>query len=510
MPEYTILSEENKENSATLRKGAQSFILSLDQFPALNRNDDDLQFILDELEKLTKSDVERNLAQTNAAELERMFILGMLAVEKRLPILQNATFPIHRKNRRMVRLLQKLLESLANSLFAALVDPATAGIREQHPSADLLLWRTLKVLSLHLQTSYLSASPAGPGIWLQLHRAYTLALEMGVAEQTPRGASTSPQNLYYATVLLGCAQPASFTSREIAFIAEYLELFSDQTDPGQDSCADSSNCFWVNTLQDSQAEACARKSPPAKTVVHYFYCDRIAALLDNQLDSLETGMLPAQLGLPDIAGTPLGRGVMRRLISYWGEPSKRRFPRRRQNYRAVLCVGLNQLWQMFRGKDPSQAPTSSWMIINESPDGYAIMHVAGTIGTLAVGDIAAIRTETSENWQICIVRWALSENQEHIEIGLQSLATCAIPALVAQPGESNSGLQPVLVLPAIPPLRTSDILVTPPGILDKQPERIVLMIENGNLELREVRNTWQKEQNSQIEAFAIEAELRPF
>lgn len=37
--------------------------------------------------------------------------------------------------------------------------------------------------------------------------------------------------------------------------------------------------------------------------------------------------------------------------------------------------------------------------------------------------------------KVCIIRWALSENQEHLELGLQILATDAVPAF----GTTESG-----------------------------------------------------------------------
>ena len=221
-------------------------------------------------------------------------------------------------------------------------------------------------------------------------------------------------------------------------------------------------------------------------------------------------MQPSQIGLPEFAGTPPGRGVMRRLISHWGDPGKRRFPRRRQNYRAALCTGLGNLWQMFHAKESLPVDTSSWMIINESPDGYAVMHVSGKTGPITVGDVTAIRTETGDNWQICLVRWALSENQEHFELGLQIIATRAIPAILAAPATASTP-EPlsVLVLPEIPALRAAEMLVVPTGTLDNQTRNLILMLEKENLEIREVRSTGLNEQNGQIEVFTIEPESPP-
>ena len=61
------------------------------------------------------------------------------------------------------------------------------------------------------------------------------------------------------------------------------------------------------------------------------------------------------------------------------------------------------VFQLFQ---TSSAPSevSNWMVVNESPDGYAIMHVSGKAGAITVGDVVALRTETGNNWQLCIIR----------------------------------------------------------------------------------------------------------
>jgi hypothetical protein len=172
-----------------------------------------------------------------------------------------------------------------------------------------------------------------------------------------------------------------------------------------------------------------------------------------------------------------------------------------------LCAGLGNLWTLFQDGDAALVETSSWMVTNESPDGYAVMHVSGKTGTMSVGDVTAIRTESGEDWQICIVRWALSENQEHLEFGLQILATHAVPAFLAVPANADaddSRRLSVLILPEIPALRATEMLVVPSGALNNQRKNFVLVVEKDNLEVREMRSTHLDERNSQIEVFSIE------
>ncbi len=154
---------------------------------------------------------------------------------------------------------------------------------------------------------------------------------------------------------------------------------------------------------------------------------------------------------------------------------------------------------------------SQWMITNESPDGYALMHLNGKAGRIRVGDIVALRTETdagsSERWQICLVRWAISENPEHIEIGLQVLAPEAIPALLAIPSDpGNKAQTSALILPELPPLRNEPVLVVPAGAIHDPNHKLLLLIERANLEIRQVRASGISEQTERVEVFTIETD----
>lgn len=501
---YSLMNSDGIKSTASSQTGLHAISAWLDAPPPLNTTDDLLP-LLSHLATLRTSQV---TLEQRASVLERLYTRSISVLTTLLPALSSVALPIPitRKTRQLIRSLQNLLRMLAEDLLAA--QKSDDGEQTHHglgQAADLPLWRSLYALAQHLLISNLAASPAGIGIWQQLHQTYATARRLDLVCHTPDGTSGTLQNIYFSAILLACAQPASFTSREVDFVAAYLERFADRIDLTATTSSKSPAMFWIDPAGDAAAFACSRKSAPPETSVLYFSCARLAALLRKQLAALEAGEQPRQINLPDFAGTPAGRGVLRRLITYWGEPGKRRFPRRRQNYRSVLCVGLDSLWRLFQEGDEADIETSSWMITNESPDGYAVMHVSGKTGGMSVGDVTAMRTESGENWQICIVRWALSENQEHIELGLQIMATRAVPAFLALPAlASNSGRLSVLILPEIEALRATEMLVVPSGALNNQPGKLILVVEKENIEIREMKSIHLDEQNSQIEVFSIE------
>jgi hypothetical protein len=449
--------------------------------------------------------------QRHFATLDRLYTRCISVVSNLRPSLVGTSLPISRRTRQLIRNLQDMLRSLADEYESTLARFVASPSPEQEMVQERILGRILFALAQHLFTSNLVAAQAGNGIWQQLHKTYETARRLNIVRDTKDDTPPHLQKTYYAAVLLGCAQPASFTADEVNFVAAYLELFADQVDFALSAPEDSPARFWIDPERDAPAVACSRKAAPPETKVRYFACDRLAALLNTQLADLESGHPAEQIGLPDFANSPAGRGVLRRLVVNWGYPGTRRFPRRRQSYRAVLCAGLDSLWQLFQNEEVATVDTSTWMITNESPDGYSVMHVAGKTGRVSVGDVIALRSESGENWQICIVRWAFSENPEHLELGLQILATRATPAILARPGAPADIAErlSVLLLPQIQALRATEMIVAPSGALEEHPDRLVLVVERENIEVREVKGTRLDEQNSYIEVFSIEPDERP-
>jgi hypothetical protein len=443
----------------------------------------------------------------NSAILDNFYVRSIETVEARLLLLSEMSLPIPRKPRQIIRNMQDLLELLGRIL---LTPPEEKNEKDDTaPAVDispLALWRALHLLSRHLLISSLTAAPPQAGIWKQLHEVYQLAGRMGVTHTVPEGATRSLKDEYYAAILLGCAQPTSFTGRDVYFLDTYLERFSGQVDTDVDTSEDSHVTFWINPESDTSATPYSRKHPRPETPVVNFSCHRLAALLESQLAALDAGTRPKQINLSAFASTTAGIGVMTRLIHLWGNPGKRRFPRRSQNYRSDLCLGFDSLCHLYK---PESRPiaASAWMVTNESPDGYAVMHLSGKTRAIKVGDIAGLRTKNGDSWQICIIRWALSENQEHIELGLQILAHRAYTASVTLPAgrdaRAKTAHRPALVLPAASMFRENEALIVHSGALEGHSKNLVLVIERDNVEIREISNIYCDERNGSIELYGI-------
>lgn len=443
--------------------------------------------------------------------LDLLYEYAAKIVFAHLPDLQEITLPLARKTRRMVRALRDLLALLAQDYLDAL--PAAPDPQDGEPAPRSLatLQRAIRCLAWHVTISHLVAAPPEAGIWLQFHGAYRASRRLGLAKSA--GGEIDSERVYLSTLLVAVAQPASFNACELDFIGRYLEVCGAAVELSEEVPSGQQGVFWIDPEKDIPAQALTRRTPTPDSTVLYFACDSVARGAAAHLAALEAGQGAAALGLPAFADTPAGRGVLRRLSQLWGQPAKRKFPRRRQSYRASLCAGLDHLWHLLRGDDNSA--TSEWMITNESPDGYAMMHVAGEIEQIRVGDIVAIHPHPDDppvnnGWSVCIVRWALSENAEHIEIGLQVLAPHAIPVELAVPdGHGGGDHASALLLPQLPPLRPLPALAIRTGVVDDQARKLIILVEQGNLAVHELRVTERNEQTSSIEVFTVAPDERP-
>lgn len=444
---------------------------------------------------------------------ERVKLLDLLypqaerVVASELPSLREIGLPIPRRLRRHTGVIQELLEILIQEylfLLSESLDPRTT---QPHGRPHQSLRWVVRCIGWHIRISHLIAAPTRIGIWQQLHAAYRMARRFGIAELPSEDGEPSIQQSYIRILLAAIAQPASFCSTELEFINAYLASAVRPIDIFETPPRDRNGVFWLDLEQDFPAHALARRPPNSHTLALYFACDLLARDTREHLAALTKGTPASNLGLPAFADTPAGRGVLRRLAQRWGQPSKRRYQRRRQYYRVKLCAGLEQLWRLIRHPEIEDR-ISEWMVINESPDGYSLMHISGPTSHLRVGDMVAVqptgeRTEQVPRWHVGIVRWAISENPEHVELGMQQLASDAIAAEVIRPLELEADKLFALILPEMPPLRNMPALVAATGQLNEHEQRLILLVGEGTPGIREVRPTALTEQTSSIEVFSV-------
>lgn len=414
------------------------------------------------------------------------------------------TLPAPKAIRQQARLLQECLALFIHACvdtLSGLFDPE----RPEHPrSPEAVLQRIIQCCAWHLSAGRRAGAPDAPGIWQHLHAAFRTARRLGTAKSPGPAGEESLESAYGRLLLIAVAQPASFSGKELAFLEAYVAANARPPDILDTAPRDRDGVFWIDLDADFPAYALRRRPPPADLPVLYFTADLAARDAMAHLAAIDEGTPPEALGLPPGAASVAGCATLRRLGAAWGSPARRRFPRRRQSYRALVLAGFDQLWRALHA--PAADPgASEWMVTNESPEGFALMHVSGDVPALRAGEVAAlhpVEEGKAGNWHVGLIRWALSENPEHIELGLQQVAAGALPARIVRSAEAGGNISALLLSPA-PPARTAPALLLPAGILEDDGQPLVVITEGPNLRVREFAVIAMIEQTAETEVFSL-------
>jgi len=401
--------------------------------------------------------------------------------------------PTGRRQREEIVSLQTTLNNFA--LAYEWLQNNLAGIDFAVKDEHIIAERIAFCLVHRIYIAHLVAAPIEQGIWMRLHRA-------GLRDVSGQYLSHS----YRLAILLAAVQPVSFASRELAQLLPTLVKYAEEVmlhviPPIQPKKME--KIFWIAPRRDFPIFALNRREPMPEEPVFYFDGAYIAAkiMMDSDLEKEGESKYERRLR----------KSILRRAAEAIGAPGRRTLLRRKRQFemrRATVHVGLEAFWAELlheRGlaeKNGIEVKESSkWMIVNESPNGYALMLLDGKVGSVRAGDVVALRTETEKDWLACLVRWVQSDNPEHLEIGLQVVAMSAIPAMLQSSSGSRSCEVPLLVLPEHPPLREAEALLAPSGAITD--ERYHLWVANGGAGEERVVSLRESEQNSRVELFTI-------
>ncbi|MBL8472453.1 MAG: hypothetical protein KF778_03340 [Rhodocyclaceae bacterium] len=327
------------------------------------------------------------------------------------------------------------------------------------------LTRALRSTLEHYLARAAMAAPPPPDFWVHAHALFA---QVSTLDEAAAGHGEANQ-AYFALLALAVAQPESLAPRDLWQAAETLALHCGTLSLLQaaPTTEDGDDGYWIDRKRDHPPIPASRRAPPANADAAYFTLSAIAKTLTDELDALDAGKPIDSTRLPTSAVENDMRALLRRLCLRWVKPPKRALKRRHNNYRAQLCTGLAEVWQLLTaGNAPvnAAAPISEWMVENESANGFAAMHVGGEMTQLRPGAVAALRSPDSDAWAICLIRWLRSDNPEHMEVGLEMVAPKAQPVQVAfRSGKHDDIPVPALRLPPLAATRPREALITPRG-----------------------------------------------
>ncbi len=376
-----------------------------------------------------------------------------------------------------------------------------------HRSRTQICLQGIDNLSRQFLATQLIAIPTPFDFWRNVQALYHRA-HNSVDPTATLPAEISAIDLRFKAMLaLTAAQPEGLTAREIAFLAEYLATHATATrvDPIRPEAP--GDWFWLDANIDQPPVSLVRMIPDGGSCI-YFRFGELADLAARHLDQLNEGVPPASLGLPLQAAGADYRNALERARQCWAMPRRRSFNRRPQSLPVNVCTQLSSLWAALEeGSQPEPKSTeceltySDWTVLNESPSGYAIVHVVGEVTGIVAGCAVGLRTGAGAGWQICLVRWARSKSSSHVEMGLEVLAPSARPVRIQALNNRNPEPPiPALLLPALPSLNRSEAILATRGDYNARPFTL-LQEQDSHLQVAECMPHRNLIETSSIEVF---------
>jgi len=383
--------------------------------------------------------------------------------------LDAGTLPLSDSSRSAAGLAEELATELAYSYKQLLVEQSRRlfGLASSG-RAMLPVIRAMQLLARRLTLGYRMYATNPKGVWLELHELYQFALRRGLANRALPDEAATPLGIYRDALLVAFAEPLKLMQGDLDRLHAWLAGFgmlAGLTSAGQSRGGQ--GVFLIKPQRDVPGYALAKRHHPMPQG-HDLVLNTLPladALLD-QLARFAAGESAKSLGLPDDADDAAFRDLLGRLVKHWGAVPNRRFTRLRTHARVEVSIGIRGIWD-FLHQQPAATKSGEWMVTNESPRGFALLHVGGPIESIRVGEVVGLRTRDSRTCHVCVVRWVLSDSPEHLELGLEELApTARAVSLRSSQGPRPQESQPVLLLPEVPALNQAPAILAPLFPLD--------------------------------------------
>lgn len=463
------------------------------------------RLLLDELERLNRQPCAVDVRLT-ALELYRPAILNTVQGFARQ--FCNQPLPLQETARAQAELTQQLFQELAIGYKQAILTEKDRlfTIGNDHQLA-LLLQRALDALGRLLRVHHLTYTPPPAGIWSELHLLYLHALQLALQDVTvPDDAAESSVNVVYKhALLLALASPSHLNSIDIERTIDYLDQFAGlaQLHPlfNPDKPA---GVFLVRLKSDAPPTPLTKNTHDADARTDILLITiELARQVHTHISQLQSEPRPTVHNLPDDAVVdPRYRDLLQHLLKQWGNPPKRVFQRSKKVSAIQMCVGLTSLHHFLRMASSSapeetigeetdvtlnfaDSPIDSgggtifksarWMVLDESPGGYALSKPAPSQESLRIGELLGLKPAPTSPWGLAIVRWATNSEGGPLKIGAQMIAPSAESARLHLAEFPRP--EPALLLPEITFLKQPTTLLTVRGIY--KPARTLQLEANG-------------------------------
>jgi cyclic-di-GMP-binding protein len=247
-------------------------------------------------------------------------------------------------------------------------------------------------------------------------------------------------------------------------------------------CLDSACLDLLQRLIRSWALVARRRHPRIKRNSHVFLCVGVHAL-----HFFSSGQRP--FSVPVQAEECAERDELVNLANQFKQVANESFAKERdETYIALDEVDRSnddppaQPTKGFSVENPS--PTEiyridRWRVRDDGPQGMLLSRSGETVTSVRVGDTLGLQhVNDMGNWAVAVVRWVKSQGVSSLEMGVELLASNAVPVAVKPVGLSDGeggGYTQALLLPAMEAAHCPETLLVTSGLY--QPKRDYYLIE---------------------------------
>lgn len=403
--------------------------------------------------------------------------------------------------------------------YAELVDAGRRSLLRASAARQTLAASALGLVTEACALSGLAAMQTPAGCWRLAHR-------LASAVDLAAGEASAARTAYLRLLAVAVSQPEGLTARELAWLFDFLdERVLAVALLAPDAATEGGAVWWIDPGADAPPVALARRAVPAELLAEgqawAFNPRAMAQKLSECIDWVTAHMTAAELAgsscdieplAAEEGGFPAGLAplemlaLLRRLRMHWMATPVREQPRRAQQYVIQVSVGLKTVWELGCGLR-EQGRVHEWVVLNESPGGYAIMSAAGVDCEVEAGSAVALRREHGQPWSVCVVRWVRSEHPGQLELGLQLIGPSFQSVKVGFRGTAALHPSPALSLPVMEPVRRHPAMLALAGTYASR--RFVFVRDLGHVYVAQARALGLDMQTPSVELFQYEIDPYP-
>jgi hypothetical protein len=371
------------------------------------------------------------------------------------------------------------------------------------PHAALITMRCLRLLgSIMLDYYCIYRQPPGT-LWRALHELYEFGENHGFARVrvqdsfSKRDPDSSCAESYAQVLLAHLANPFALSTRQMAFVARWLERWSTLVGIAAQPLPTGPIPSLAVDITSSGGVVFGTGLEPQPNL-RYLDLEQISKTLRQTINLLKQGQTPGQLGLGEDARQPGCENLLMLLYVQWCRAGTVRAEERSTNEEpAQVCFGLTAAHLHVGGgrdfRQPGEltarekqdmdtygyitrtehevAPNSEvleqWQILNQSASGFmCILREPDGKGRIYHNQMLAVRRTGGRHFHLGMVQWLRMEDNGELFCGVR-LFPGTPQAISVRPSNftpaSSGRYERALLLPEVPAPATPATLILPAG-----------------------------------------------